>query len=64
MSVATTEHNGPWTVADVLALLEDRRYRYELYGESLIMWPAPGARRQRASFRLHVAIDPAALNRR
>lgn len=60
MSVASIEHSGPWTVEDVLALDEDRRYRYELLGESLVMSPAPGLRHQRASFRLHVALDAAA----
>ncbi|MFD7447088.1 Uma2 family endonuclease [Streptomyces sp. NPDC059909] len=62
MSVAAIEidHTGPWTVADVLALPEDRRFRYELLGESLVMSPAPGLRHQRASFRLHVALDAAA----
>lgn len=60
MSVASIEHSGPWTVDDVLALDEDRRYRYELLGESLVMSPAPGLRHQRASFRLHVALDAAA----
>jgi len=60
VSVASIEHNGPWTVEDVLALDEDRRYRYELLGESLVMSPAPGLRHQRASFRLHVALDAAA----
>ncbi|MBB1262183.1 Uma2 family endonuclease [Streptomyces alkaliterrae] len=59
MSVAT-DHTGPWTVADVLALPEDRTMRYELLGESLVMSPAPGVRHQRASFRLHVALDAAA----
>lgn len=59
MSVATA-HTGPWTVADVLALPEDRTTRYELLGESLLMSPAPGVRHQRASFRLHVALDTAA----
>lgn len=59
MSVAS-DHTGPWTVADVLALPEDRTMRYELLGESLIMSPAPGIRHQRASFRLHVALDTAA----
>lgn len=44
---------GPWTVADVLALPEDRTTRYELLRESLVMSPAPGVRHQRASFRLH-----------
>ncbi|KND40057.1 Uma2 family endonuclease [Streptomyces acidiscabies] len=59
MSVAI-DHTGPWTVADVLALPEDRTIRYELLGESLVMSPAPGVRHQRASFRLHVALDAAA----
>ncbi|XKK63480.1 Uma2 family endonuclease [Streptomyces sp. ARC32] len=59
MSVAT-DHTGPWTVADVLDLPEDRTTRYELLGESLVMSPAPGVRHQRASFRLHVALDAAA----
>ncbi|MFF2431979.1 Uma2 family endonuclease [Streptomyces mirabilis] len=59
MSVAT-DHTGPWTVADVLALSEDRTTRYELLGESLVMSPAPGIRHQRASFRLHVILDAAA----
>ncbi|MFF3497816.1 Uma2 family endonuclease [Streptomyces sp. NPDC003247] len=54
------DHTGPWTVADVLALPEDRTTRYELLGESLVMSPAPGVRHQRASFRLHVALDTAA----
>ncbi|MFF4830444.1 Uma2 family endonuclease [Streptomyces sp. NPDC001315] len=59
MSIAI-DHTGPWTVADVLALPEDRTTRYELLGESLVMSPAPGVRHQRASFRLHVALDAAA----
>ncbi|MFF2521781.1 Uma2 family endonuclease [Streptomyces liangshanensis] len=59
MSVAV-DHTGPWTVADVLALPEDRAVRYELLGESLVMSPAPGVRHQRASYRLHVALDTAA----
>ncbi|MGW2725119.1 Uma2 family endonuclease [Streptomyces sp. NPDC001492] len=59
MSVAMADHAGPWTVDQVLSLPEDRRYRFELLGESLIMSPAPGLRHQRASFRLHVAIDAA-----
>src|SRR5690242_8679656 len=59
MSIAT-DHTGPWTVADVLALPEDRTNRYELLGESLVMSPAPGVRHQQASFRLHVALDTAA----
>ncbi|MER7760795.1 Uma2 family endonuclease [Streptomyces sp. NPDC097619] len=61
MSIASfAEHHGPWTVEAVLALGEDRSHRYELVGESLVMSPAPGLRHQRASFRLHVALDAAA----
>jgi Uma2 family endonuclease len=61
MSVASVaEHHGPWTLTDVLALPEDRSVRYELLGESLVMSPAPGLRHQRASYRLHVALDAAA----
>lgn len=59
MSVAT-DHTGPWTVADVLRLPEDRTMRYELLGESLVMSPAPGIRHQRASYRLHAILDAAA----
>ncbi|MEV7418348.1 Uma2 family endonuclease, partial [Streptomyces sp. NPDC089919] len=61
MSVAgIAGHHGPWSVADVLGLPEDRSVRYELLGESLLMSPAPGLRHQRAGFRLHVALDAAA----
>ncbi|MGW1375676.1 Uma2 family endonuclease [Streptomyces sp. NPDC002446] len=60
MGVAGFTHHGPWTVDDVLGLPEDRSVRYELLGESLVMSPAPGLRHQRASFRLHVALDEAA----
>lgn len=62
MSVASIEqHGGPWTVDDVLALDEDRRYRYELLGESLVMSPAPGLRHQRASRRLANLLEQAAI---
>ncbi|MDX3386722.1 Uma2 family endonuclease [Streptomyces niveiscabiei] len=53
-------HTGPWTVADVLALPEDRTLRYELLGESLVISPAPGVRHQRASFRLAMILHAAA----
>ncbi|MFM9447016.1 Uma2 family endonuclease [Streptomyces acidiscabies] len=43
-----------------MALPENRTARYELLAESLISSPAPGVRHQRASFRLHVALDTAA----
>jgi Uma2 family endonuclease len=62
VSVASIEqHGGPWTVEDVLGLDEDRRYRYELLGESLVMSPAPGFRHQRASRRLANLLESAAL---
>lgn len=54
------DHTGPWTVADVLALPEDRSKRYELLGESLVLSPAPGIRHQRASFRLAMILHTAA----
>lgn len=61
MSIASiAEHHGPWTVTDVLALPEDRTVRYELLGESLVMSPAPGLRRQRASRRLANLLEGAA----
>ncbi|MBW1596861.1 Uma2 family endonuclease [Streptomyces sp. JJ38] len=63
MSLAVN-HTGPWTVADVLALPEDRTMRYELLGESLVMTPAPGIRHQRASFRLAMALHAAARSAR
>jgi Uma2 family endonuclease len=57
---AGLDHTGPRTVADILALPEDRTTRYELLGESLVTSPAPGVSHQRASFRLHLALDTAA----
>ncbi|MFJ4436931.1 Uma2 family endonuclease [Streptomyces sp. NPDC088923] len=60
MSVAM-DHTGPWTVADVLALPEDRTVRHELLGESLLVSPAPGSSHQRASFHLHTLLRTAAI---
>ncbi|MGP2440896.1 Uma2 family endonuclease [Streptomyces sp. JW3] len=54
------DHTGPWTVADILALPEDRTTRYELLGESLVLSPAPAVRHQRASFRLTMLLHAAA----
>lgn len=59
MSVAY-DHTGPWTVDDVLALDEDRRYRYELLDGTLMMSPAPGVRHQRASYKLRDLLHQAA----
>jgi Uma2 family endonuclease len=53
------DHTGPWTVADVLALPEDRTTCYELLGESLVMSPAPGIRHRRASLRLAMILQAA-----
>jgi Uma2 family endonuclease len=60
MSVAYAEHQGPWTVDDVLALPEDTQQRIELVGGSLMMSPAPGLPHQRASQRLYVTLARAA----
>jgi Uma2 family endonuclease len=61
MSVAT-EHIGPWTVADVLALDDDGggHTRHELVDGQLIVSPAPGYPHQRASRRLAALLDKAA----
>jgi Uma2 family endonuclease len=60
MSVAT-DHVGPWTVADVLALDEDGAHtRYELVDGQLIVSPAPGYPHQRASRRLARLLEEAA----
>nr|WP_280689666.1 Uma2 family endonuclease [Kitasatospora sp. GAS204B] len=59
MSVATTEHSGPWTVEDVLTLPEDTHHRIELVGGALLMSPNPGVPHQRASSRLAVLLGAA-----
>jgi Uma2 family endonuclease len=60
VSIAFAEHQGPWTVDDVLGLPEDTHSRIELVGGSLMMSPAPGLGHQRASQRLYVALSRAA----
>ncbi|MFD4905222.1 Uma2 family endonuclease [Kitasatospora purpeofusca] len=62
MSVAVTEHSGPWTVEDVLALPEDPRNRIELVGGALLMSPSPGVPHQRASLRLAMLLSLAIDN--
>ncbi|WP_404870944.1 Uma2 family endonuclease (plasmid) [Kitasatospora griseola] len=62
MSVAVTEHHGPWTVEDVLALPEDPRHRIELVGGALLMSPSPGVPHQRASLRLAMLLSLAIDN--
>lgn len=59
VSVAVTEHSGPWTVEDVLALPEDTHHRIELVGGALLMSPNPGVPHQRASSRLWALLDAA-----
>ncbi|OKJ06030.1 Uma2 family endonuclease [Kitasatospora sp. CB01950] len=59
MSVAVSDHFGPWTVEDVLALPEDTRHRIELVGGALLMSPNPGVPHQRTSSRLWALLDAA-----
>ncbi|WP_405676281.1 Uma2 family endonuclease [Streptomyces sp. NBC_01511] len=59
MSVAATDHSGPWTLDDVLALPDDARNRIELVGGALVMSPSPGVPHQRASHRLAGLLDAA-----
>ncbi|MFD8481002.1 Uma2 family endonuclease [Kitasatospora sp. NPDC059673] len=59
MSVALSDHFGPWTVEDVLALPEDTRHRIELVGGALLMSPNPGVPHQRASSRMWALLDAA-----
>ena len=45
-----TEHVGPWTIDDVLAMADDGTHtRHELVDGQLIVSPAPGYPHQRAS---------------
>ncbi|MFJ4675191.1 Uma2 family endonuclease [Kitasatospora sp. NPDC088783] len=59
MSVAVSDHPGPWTVEDVLALPEDTRHRIELVGGALLTSPNPGVPHQRISSRLWALLDAA-----
>ncbi|WP_424217634.1 Uma2 family endonuclease (plasmid) [Streptomyces sp. BI20] len=59
MSVAH-EHQGPWTVEDVLAMPEDPSRRVELVGGQLMMSPAPNLAHQEASFLLASILHRAA----
>jgi len=63
MSVALTEHTGPWTADDVEALPDAGDHaRFEVYeGGVLVVSPAPGVGHQRASCRLHRALAQAAI---
>ncbi|MFE1781505.1 Uma2 family endonuclease [Streptomyces sp. NPDC059506] len=54
------DHDGPWTVEDVLALPEHpARARYELVDGVLMMSPAPGWAHQLASWQLTAQIKKA-----
>jgi len=59
MSVAVTGHVGPWNEADYLALGETTD-RVELVDGMLWVSPAPSKPHQRISYRLMVAVEPAA----
>ncbi|GHJ32023.1 hypothetical protein TPA0910_64560 [Streptomyces hygroscopicus subsp. sporocinereus] len=63
MSVAETridDHEGPWTVEDVLALPEHpARARFEVVDGVLMMSPAPGWDHQTVSSELHMQIKAA-----
>ncbi|MGY0060681.1 Uma2 family endonuclease [Streptomyces sp. LZ34] len=59
MSVVHDPHYGPWTVAEVLALGEDRGQRRELVGDALLLSPAPRTKHQRASSCLWRLLDAA-----
>lgn len=62
MSVALSEHFGPWTIADVEALPDSGDHsRYELLAPGVLtVSPAPGTEHQRASHRLTVLLEDAA----
>lgn len=60
MSAVAVEHVGPWTVDELLEWPDDKQQRHELVDGSLLMSPAPGARHQRMSKQLMLALDAAA----
>ena len=56
-----TEHVGPWTIDDVLAMADDGTHtRHELVDGQLIVSPAPGYPHQRASRLLAALLEQAA----
>ncbi|AXI78201.1 Uma2 family endonuclease [Peterkaempfera bronchialis] len=60
MSVAYQDHSGVWTIEDVLALDDDGKHRFELWGDALVMSPSAGFKHQRASRRLANLLEAAA----
>jgi Uma2 family endonuclease len=59
MGVAATQHDGPFSEAEYLALPEDSSQRVELIDGTLMMSPAPTRVHQRISFRLATILDQA-----
>ncbi|NYI07645.1 Uma2 family endonuclease [Allostreptomyces psammosilenae] len=57
---AVEDHAGAWTIEDVLALEDDGKHRFELWGDALVMSPAAGFKHQRASRRLANLLEAAA----
>jgi Uma2 family endonuclease len=54
------EHEGAWTLEDMLAMPESRHQRIELVDGGLVVTPAPGRPHQRASRRLANVLEAAA----
>ncbi|WP_235217291.1 Uma2 family endonuclease [Streptomyces noursei] len=57
--VASFKFHGPWSIDDVLAPVRGPDRPLRAAGGVARDVPAPGLRHQRASFRLHVALDAA-----
>ncbi|MBB5955797.1 hypothetical protein FHS29_002378 [Saccharothrix tamanrassetensis] len=53
------DHNGPWTLADVLALPQDRLQRVELVDGAIRVSPVGVYRHQRLAFRIAMVLESA-----